>query len=70
VNRRVALEVGADLCVLIRLIAVACMLWIRRQNARLFEQYELIKKNYGSVLNNFIDQFGPAKAKDAAFTYQ
>ena len=70
VDRTKFFEVVAGLGVLVVVITAVSILWIRRQNAKLFEQYELIKKNYGSVLNNFIDQFGRAKGKEAAFTYQ
>jgi len=39
--------------------------------ARKFDAtYRAITKDYGSVLNNFLDQFGRAKAKETAFSHQ
>ena len=60
----------AGLVVFIALIVVGAILWGRYQDRKRFEKYRAITKDYGSVLNNFLDQFGRAKAKEAAFTYQ
>ena len=60
----------AGLVVLIVLIFVGAILWGRYQDRKRFEKCRAITKNYGSALNNFLDQFGRAKAKDAAFKYQ
>jgi restriction endonuclease Mrr len=62
--------VVVGLVVLIILIVVGAILWSRRKDRQLDEKYRAITKDYGSVLNNFLDQFGRAKAKDAAFIYQ
>ena len=70
VDRTKFYEVVVGLCVLVVLTTVASILWFRHQDNTLNKKYQDIKKRYGSVLNNFIDQFGRAKAKDAAFTYQ
>ena len=46
------------------------ILWGRHKTRKFDGTYGAITTSYGSVLNNFLDQFGRAKAKDAAFTYQ
>src|SRR5208337_290576 len=70
VDRTKFYEVVVGLCVLVVLTTVASILWFRHQDNKLEKKYQDIKKNYGSALNNFIDQFGRAKGKEAAFTYQ
>jgi len=52
------------------LIVVGAILWGRHRDRKRDENYRAITKDYGAVLTNFIDQFGRAKAKEAAFTYQ
>ncbi len=69
-DRTLFFKVVAGLVVLIILIVAGAILWGRYQDRKRFEKYRAITKDYGSVLNNFLDQFGRAKAKDAAFTYQ
>ena len=60
----------AGIVVLIILIVTGARRW-DRQKARKFDAtFNAITNSYGSVLNNFVDQFGRAKAKNAAFTYQ
>lgn len=67
-DRALFYEAVAGLVVLIILIVVGAILWGRYRDRKRFEKYRAITKDYGSVLNNFIDQFGRAKAKEAAFT--
>ena len=69
-DRTLFYEAVAGLIVLIILIFVGAILWSRHKNKKLDEKYRAITKDYGSVLNNFVDQFGRTKAKEAAFTYQ
>jgi restriction endonuclease Mrr len=69
-DRALFYEAVAGLVVLIILIVVGTILWGRHRDRKRDEKYRAITKNYGSVLNNFVDQFGRAKAKEAAFTYQ
>jgi len=52
------------------LIVVGAILWGRYRDRKRYDKYRAITKDYSSVLNNFVDQFGRAKAKEAAFTYQ
>ena len=69
-DRALFYKAVAGLVVLIIVIVAGVILWGRRK-ARTFDAtYRAITKDYGSVLNNFLDQFGRAKVKDAAFTYQ
>ena len=63
-------EVVAGLFVLIILIAVGAILWGRHKARKFNATYDAITTSYGSVLNNFLDQFGRAKAKEAAFKHQ
>ena len=63
-------EAIAGLCALILLLTIAAILWGRHQGNKWDKKYQDIKKRYGFELNNFIDQFGRAKGKEAAFTYQ
>ena len=56
--------------VLIILIVVGVILWGRHKARKFDATYDAITKSYGSMLSNFVDQFGRAKAKEAAFTYQ
>ena len=70
VDRTKFYEVVVGLGVLIILITAVSILWFRHQDNTLEKKYQDIKTRYGSVLNNFIDQFGRAKGKEAAFTYQ
>src|SRR5208337_3348146 len=60
----------AGVVVLIILIVVGVILWGRHKARKFDATYDAITKSYGSMLSNFIDQFGRAKAKEAAFTYQ
>ena len=60
----------AGLIVLIILIVFGARLWDRHKARKFDAAYDAIAKSYGSVLNNFLDQFGRAKAKEAAFKYQ
>ena len=69
-DRTLFYKAAAGLVVLIVLIVVGAILWSRRKDKKLDEKYRAITKDYRSVLNNFVDQFGRAKVKDAAFTYQ
>ena len=69
-DRTLFYEAAAGLALLIILIVVGAILWGRYRDRKRFEKYRAITKDYGSVLNNFIDQFGRAKAKEAAFTHQ
>jgi type II secretory pathway pseudopilin PulG len=69
-DRALFYEAAAGLIVLIILIVVGAILWGRYRDRKRFEKYRAITKVYGSVLNNFVDQFGRAKAKEAAFKYQ
>ena len=69
-DRTLFYKAAAGLLVLIVLIVVGAILWSRRKDKKLDEKYRAITKDYRSVLNNFVDQFGRAKVKDAAFTYQ
>jgi len=69
-DRALFYKVAAGLIVLIILIVVGAILWGRYRDRRRFEKYRAITKDYGSVLNNFVDQFGRARAKEAAFKYQ
>ena len=69
-DRALFYKAVAGLVILIALIVVGAVLWGRYQDRKRFEKYRAITKDYGSVLNNFLDQFGRAKAKEAAFTYQ
>src|SRR3974390_3072440 len=69
-DRALFYKAVAGLIVLIILIVVGAILWGRYRDRKRFEKYRAITKDYGSVLNNFIDQFGRAKAKEAAFTHQ
>ena len=69
-DRALFFKVVAGLVLLIILIVAGAILWGRYQDRKRFEKYRAITKDYGSVLNNFLDQFGRAKVKDAAFTYQ
>ena len=70
VDRTKFYEVVVGLCVLVVLTTVAAILWGRHQDNKWDEKYRAITKEYGALLNNFVDQFGRAKAKEAAFTYQ
>ena len=69
-DRALFYEAVAGLVVLIVLIVAGAILWGRHRDRKRDEKYRAITKDYSSVLNNFIDQFGRAKAKEAAFTYQ
>ena len=69
-NRALFYEAVAGLVVLIILIAVGVILWGRHKARKFDATYAAVTESYGSVLNNFLDQFGRAKAKEAAFTYQ
>jgi hypothetical protein len=69
-DRALFYEAVAGLVVLVILVVVGAILWGRYRDRKRFEKYRAITKDYSSVLNNFIDQFGRAKAKEAAFTYQ
>ena len=69
-DRALFYEAVAGLVVLIILIVVGAILWGRHRDRKRYEKYRAITKDYSSVLNNFVDQFGRAKAKEAAFTYQ
>ena len=69
-DRALFYKTVAGLVVLIILITVGAILWGRHKARKFDATYNAITKNYGSVLNNFVDQFGRAKAKEAAFTYQ
>jgi restriction endonuclease Mrr len=69
-DRTLFFKAVAGFIVLIILIAVGAILWGRHRDHRRDEKYRAITNDYGSVLNNFLDQFGRAKAKEAAFTYQ
>ena len=69
-DRALFYKAVAGLIILIALIVVGAILWGRYRDRKRFEKYRAITKDYGSVLNNFLDQFGRAKAKEAAFTYQ
>jgi hypothetical protein len=69
-DRALFYKAVAGLVVLIILIVVGVILWGRHRARKFDATYSGITKSYGSVLNNFIDQFGRAKAKEAAFTYQ
>jgi hypothetical protein len=69
-DRTLFYKAVAGLIVLIILIVVGAILWGRYRDRKRDEKYRVITKDCGSVLNNFIDQFGRAKAKEAAFTYQ
>ena len=44
--------------------------WFGHQDRKREKLYLTVTENFGSVLNNFVDQFGRAKAKEAAFKYQ
>ena len=70
VDRTKFYEIVVGLCVLVVLTTVAAILWSRHQDNKWDEKYRAITKEYGALLNNFVDQFGRAKAKEAAFTYQ
>ena len=70
VDRTKFYEVVVGLCVLVVLTTVAAILWGRHQDNKWDEKYRAITKEYGALLNNFVDQFGRAKAKEAAFTCQ
>jgi hypothetical protein len=52
------------------LIAVGVIRWLGHQDRKRNKQYLAMTEKYGSALNNFVDQFGRAKAKNAPFTYQ
>src|SRR5271166_5710891 len=69
-DRALFYKAVAGLVVLIIVVVVGVILWGRYQDRKRFEKYRAITKDYSSVLNNFIDQFGRAKAKEAAFKYQ
>jgi restriction endonuclease Mrr len=69
-DRTLFYKAVAGLVVLIILVVVGAILWGRYRDRKRDEKYQVITKDYGSVLNNFLDQFGRAKAKEAAFTYQ
>ena len=69
-DRALFFKAVAGLVVLIILIVVGAILWSRHKARKFDATYDAITKSYGSVLNNFIDQFGRAKEKDTAFTCQ
>jgi restriction endonuclease Mrr len=69
-DRTLFYKAVAGLVVLVILVVVGAIVWVRHRDRKRDEKYRAITKDYGSVLNNFIDQFGRAKAKEAAFTYQ
>ena len=69
-DRTLFYKVAAGLAVFVVLIVVGAILWGRYRDRKRFEKYRAITKDYGSVLNNFLDQFGRAKAKEAAFKRQ
>ena len=69
-DRALFYEAVAGLVVLVILIVVGAILWGRHRDRKRDEKYRAITKDYGSVLNNFVDKFGRAKAKEAAFKYQ
>ena len=69
-DRALFYEAIVGLIVLVILIVVGAILWGRHRDRKRDENYRAITKDYGAVLTNFIDQFGRAKAKEAAFTYQ
>ena len=69
-DRALFFKAVAGLIGLIILIVVGAILWGRYRDRKRYEKYRAITKDYSSVLNNFVDQFGRAKAKEAAFTYQ
>ena len=69
-DRALFYKAVVGLCVLVVLTTVAAILWGRHQDNKWDEKYRAITKEYGALLNNFVDQFGRAKAKEAAFTYQ
>ena len=69
-DRALFFKAVAGLVVLIILIVVGAILWSRHKARKFDATYDAITKSYGSVLNNFIDQFGREKKKDAAFTCQ
>jgi hypothetical protein len=63
-------RVAAGTCILIILVTVGLIRWFGHRDRKRNKQYLSITEKYGSVLNNFLDQFGRAKAKEAAYTYQ
>ena len=69
-DRALLYKAVAGVVLLIILIAVGVILWGRHKARKFDATYDAITKSYGSTLSNFIDQFGRAKAKEAAFTYQ
>ena len=61
------LKALAGIVVLLILIVVGARRWDRHKARKFDGTFDAIKKSYGSVLTNFVDQFGRAKAKEAAF---
>src|SRR5271166_2502475 len=62
-DRTLFFKVVAGAVVLIILIVVGAIVWGRHKARKFDERYDAIAKSYGSVQNNFIDQFGRAKGK-------
>ena len=62
-DRALFYKAVAGVVLLIIVIVAGVILWGRRKARKFDERYDAIAKSYGSVLNNFIDQFGRAKGK-------
>ena len=69
-DRALFFKAFAGLAVFIILIVVGARLWDKHKARKFDARLDAIAKSYGSALNNFVDQFGRSKAKEAAFTYQ
>ena len=70
VDRTLFYQFAAGFCILVILITVGLIRWFGHQDRKREKLYLTVTENFGSVLNNFVDQFGRAKAKEAAFKYQ
>ena len=70
VDRTLFYQFAAGFCILVILITVGLICWFGHQDRKREKLYLTVTENFGSVLNNFVDQFGRAKAKEAAFKYQ
>ncbi len=69
-DRALFYQVAAGSCILIILVTVALIRWFGHRDRKRNKQYLAINEQFGSVLNNFVDQFGRAEAKEAAFKRQ